>query len=265
VSRRRWNLPHACFAAAVCLATGALAGAPKVGAVPKALRLAPFYEKHLSAGGLPVVSSAKVPDAALVEAARLIDRMLEKRPDVRRALIRAKVRVAVMAPDEVTTDIPEHATLKPKAYWDKRARGLGATKARPATSCATENLLGLEGDRYKGESILIHEFAHTIHLMGLNQVDRMFEKELEVLFARAKKRKLWKKTYAMTDMGEYWAEAVQSYFDANLESAKPNGIHNHVNTREELAEYDPALFRLVDRVFRKTEWRFEGAHRKSAK
>jgi len=46
--------------------------------------------------------------------------------------------------------------------------------------------------------------------------------------------------------------------------AKPNGIHNHVNTREELAEYDPALFRLVDRVFRKTEWRFEGAHRKSA-
>jgi len=47
--------------------------------VVKAFKLAPFYKKYVSAGGLPVLSSAKVSDAALREAAYLIDRMLHRR------------------------------------------------------------------------------------------------------------------------------------------------------------------------------------------
>ena len=64
---------------------------------------------------------------ALLEAAYLIDKMLSKRPDILEALVRNKVRFAVMAATELTTDIPEHSDLKPNKYWDKRARGLGAT------------------------------------------------------------------------------------------------------------------------------------------
>ena len=44
--------------------------------------------------------------------------------------------------------------------------------------------------------------------------------------------------YAATDEHEYWAEGVQSWFDTNREN---DAIHNHVDTREELLEYDPAL------------------------
>ena len=57
---------------------------------------------------------------------------------------------------------------------------------------------------------------------------------------------LWAKKYAATNRHEYWAEAVQSWFGTNRE---PDHDHNHVNTREELIEYDPAIAELCAEVF----------------
>jgi hypothetical protein len=82
-----------------------------------------------------------------------------------------KTRFTVMAHDEWTTDVPEHSDLRPPEYWDRRARGLGATRSRPSVSCGEENLLAMKGDPYSTENILIHEFAHAIHEMGLSTVD----------------------------------------------------------------------------------------------
>ena len=87
-----------------------------------------FYKKCLVVDELPIVSSDQVYDAALFEAADIVRRMLAGRDDLLRALARNKVRVAIMAPNEFTTDIPEHADLRPAKYWNRRARGLGATK-----------------------------------------------------------------------------------------------------------------------------------------
>lgn len=230
---------------------------PKVGPVPEKLRaewkLSPFYRKHLDLKGFPVLSSDRVSDAALGEAGYLIEQMLRDREDVRRALIRNKVRFVVMSPKEMTTDVPEHSDLRPKDYWDRRARGLGATRARPAVSCGEENLLNLRGDRYPRENILIHEFAHAFHEMGLNYVDRGFDRKLKACYDRAIKKGLWKDTYAATNHKEYWAEAVQSYFECNN---PPDRQHNDVTTRERLAKYDPDLFALIDEAFRKTPWRY---------
>jgi alpha-glucosidase len=230
---------------------------PKVGPVPEALRaewkLSPFYKKHVDLAGFPLLSSEKVSDAALHEAAYLISQMLAGRDDVRQALIKAKVRFAVMAPTEMTTDVPEHSDLTPKDYWDRRARGLGATRRRPAVSCGEENLLNLKGDRYPRENILIHEFAHAIHEMGLRRVDERFDARLRKCFDDAMKKELWKGTYAATNYKEYWAEAVQSYFDCNN---PPDRQHNEANTREKLAKYDPVLFKRIDETFGRTPWRY---------
>jgi hypothetical protein len=214
------------------------------------LRLDPFYEKHLDAGGLPVLSSGKVSDAALLEAGFLIDQMLSKRDDLRAAMRKRNVRVVVMAPTEMTTDVPEQRDMKPKEYWDQRARGLGGR----ITSCGEENLLNLRGDRYRNENILIHEFAHAIHNFGLREVDRKFDERLRETYRRAMAEGRWKDTYAATNHGEYWAEGVQSYFDCN---APPGGVHNDVRTREKLLEHDPALFALIDEVFQQNEWRYQ--------
>jgi hypothetical protein len=239
---------------------------PQVGPVPDGLRtewkLSPFYKKHIDLQGFPLLSSEKVSDAALQEAAYLIDQMLAGRDDVRRALIKAKVRFAVMAPSEVTTEIPEHSDLTPKEYWDRRARGLGATRARPAVSCGEENLLNLKGDRYPKESILIHEFAHAIHEMGLRRVDERFDARLRKCFDDAIKKGLWKGTYAATNYREYWAEAVQSYFECNN---PPDRQHNEANTREKLAKYDPNLFALIDETFKSTSWRYVRYDRRKSK
>jgi hypothetical protein len=222
-------------------------------AVRQALSLSPFYKKYLDANGLAILGSEKVSDAALQEAAGIVDAMLGTRDDIRRALIRNRVRVAVMAPTELTTDIPEHGDLTPKDYWDKRARGLGATLARPASSCAEENLLNLPGDRYARESIAIHEFAHTIHVLGLNSIDASFDRRLRTAFQHARDKGLWLNTYAGSNYAEYWAEAVQSYFDSNDAN---NSQHNDIDTREKLATYDAEIFSLVGEVFAKTSWRW---------
>ena len=222
-------------------------------AVRESLGLDPFYRKYVSARGFPVIASEKVSDYALLEAAYLINHMLLDRPDVRNALIESKVRFVAMASTEWTTDVPEHSDLEPGKFWDKRARGLGPTSIRPAVSCGEENLLRYPGDPYHEESILVHEFAHAIHEMGLASIDKGFNEKLKALYDQAMEKGLWKDKYAANNPSEYWAEGVQSFFDTNR---LPDHDHNHVDTREELFEYDPELAELIAREFRNTRWRY---------
>ena len=212
-----------------------------------------FYDQWLDVGGLPIVASHRVQPHALLEARFLILQMLGHRPDVLAAMAANGVRYTVMAHDEWTTDVPEHADLSPARYWDRRARGLGATRHRPSVSCGEENLLGFPGDPYATENILIHEFAHALHEMGLSTTDPTFDKRLLASYEAALDTGRWKGTYAATNRMEYWAEGVQSYFDTNRED---DGQHGPVDTREELAEHDPPLFALCVEVFGSDAWRY---------
>lgn len=221
-------------------------------AVKARFGLADFYKKQVLVGNFPILGSEKVSDFALLEAAYIISKMLEGRGDILDALAARKFRCTVMAWNELTTDVPEHSDLRPPAYWNRRARGLGATPQRPCISCAEENLLQYPGDPYSTENILVHEFGHTIH-EALKGLEPQFDAELRKTYERAKERGLWTGTYAGRNPDEYWAEGVQSYFGTNRENDRE---HNHVNTREELAEYDPDLHGLLDRVFRGNPWRY---------
>jgi hypothetical protein len=219
---------------------------------PSELGLDPFYQKCLMARGIPIVSSAKVDDRAIKEAKRIVEAMLGKRPELAKPMVERKLRVAVMAQTEQTLDIPEHSDLQkafPSTDWNKRARGLGATVARPAVSCGAENLLGLTGDRYRGESILIHEFAHTVLNFGLEPLEPAYRRKLEAAF-KASKDTVWKNTYAATNIDEYWAEGVQSWFDCNQKGpAGGNGVHNEIWNRTELKDKDRQLYDLLEKVF----------------
>lgn len=231
--------------------------AQMVTAVPKKVReelkLDPFYKKYIDVQGLPVVGSQEVSDAALQEAAWIVTRMIGHRPEILAAMAANKTRLAVMAYNEFTTDVPEHRHLKPRVFWDRRARGLGATLSAPAVSCAEENLLEHPNDPYFEECICIHEFAHAIHQMGMKDIDPTFDNRLKKSFAEAIEAGKWKNTYAASNPMEYWAEGVQSWFDDNRES---DALHNHVNTRQELLEYDPSLARLCQQVFGDFAWRY---------
>lgn len=241
--------------AGVLLATAGPA-APIPDELRREFRLPPFYQKQVTIEGFPIVASAKVNDAALLESEIIVRGMLSERPDLLRAMAKARIRLAVMAASERTCDIPEHSDLTPKDYWNRRARGLGATTVRPAVSCAEENVLCLKGDPYSTENILVHEFAHAIHQIGLAETDPTFDRRLNEAYAAALAAGKWKGIYAAENRAEYWAEAVQSWFGTNREN---DALHNHVNTREELVAYDPGVAGLCAEVFGKIPWQYRRA------
>lgn len=216
-----------------------------------------FYTQSLKAHGFPIVASAKVNPYALKEVAFLVDQMLANRPDVREAMIQSGARLCIMAHNEFSTDLPEFKRMEhepakdfpdmpPKVYWDTRARGLGGSETDPFCTCAEENVLAFPGDPYEKECILIHEFAHCIHLRGMVNVDPTFDTRLKAAYDAAMKAGLWKGKYAGVNHHEYWAEGVQSWFDDNREN---DHDHNHVHLRSQLIEYDPGLAALCREVF----------------
>lgn len=164
----------------------------------------------------------------------------------------------VIGQKEEVCDLPEYAHIcnSPEniAFWNKRARGFGgAPEDDLSSSCGEENLICLPGDRYEGENILVHEFAHLIHTVGIVGVEPGFNEKLEQLLARAKEKGLWENTYAVSNKEEYFAEAVQSFFNCNRHSEKPNGVHNSISTREKLKSYDPEMYDLLLQYFDETD------------
>lgn len=232
-----------------------------INAPPQALKdrlnLSPFYKKHIDANGFPILGSEKVPDKAFLEARRVVNAMLSKTPKAIDQMVKNKVRLVIMAEKEVTLDVPEHNFLKDdkNTDWNARARGLGATKRVPVVSCAEENVLAYPTDRYNGESILIHEFAHAIMDTGLVDLDPTFRPTLQKLYDDAKAKGLWENTYAMTNIHEYWAEAVQCWFDTNRTASPPNGVHNHVGDRKTFQAYDPEMAKFVAKYMPK-DWTY---------
>jgi hypothetical protein len=220
---------------------------------PEQYSFDPFYKKYCDADGIPIISSGDVSDLAFSQAFAVIHHMLEPIPEVRQELIANGAYFGIIGMYERLTEMPEYANLDSQDL-DKWARGLGGGKSNPFTTDAEENLLCLTWDRYYGENIAVHEFAHTISLAGLGaNFEPMLEGFTE-LYKSALQKGLWVDTYAGSDIQEYWAEGVQDYFNTNLEAEPADGVHNWVNTRTELAEYDPAFYEFISKFFHGYEW-----------
>lgn len=237
---------------------------PVITAPPTELGLDPFYAKYLDVKGIHLISSPVCSDEAMYAAYKTLTAMTDLLPvEVVKSMADNGAKVVVMAKTEVTTDVPEHAFLKndPETDWNQRARGLGGDLEEPTTSCAEENVLCLEGDRYWEEDILVHEFAHAIHSLGISPVYPELNAELQTALDAALAAGKWVDTYAGSNIYEYWAEGVQSWFNVNKERDPIDGVHNAVNTREELKTYDPVLYEIIARYFPATE-QSVSAHKK---
>ncbi len=223
---------------------------------PKELKLDPFYKKYVNVNGIHIISSHRVPDEAIFAACKTIDFMTKDLPPkILAQMVKHNTRVGIMARYEGTTDIPEHAHLEKDTTlnWDVRARGLGGTLRTPLTTCAEENLLCYQIDKYHAEDILIHEFAHTIHGVGIIPLDSTFNGLLQEKLDEAMASGKYGDTYAATNIWEYWAEGVQNWFNVNAEVAEPDGKHNWVNTRDDMKKYDPELYKIVGSYFSEFE------------
>lgn len=214
-----------------------------------------FYQKYLNGDGIPVLSSSAVDNRAVAAACQIVVHMLRARKDVRDAMVRQHQTVAVIGLDEVTTDIPEYRNLYqifPGQDWD-RLRGVGATIMIPVSSVGEENMLCLADDPFAGERLLVQTFATAVKL-GVEDVDSTFRSRIRAAFDAATSAGLWRNTYAGANDIEYYAEGVQSWFDANLEVAQPDGTNGPINTRGELQAYDPALAALIAETMPADKW-----------
>jgi len=243
--------------------------AAMIAPVPASMGVDPFYKKYADAFGIPVMSSDKVPDAALLIARDIVIYMTSKRPEFREAMIAKHWRVGVMAITEMTTDIPEHrdrkkpppgdprltegekkgyetntgiALMTDREYWDRRARGLGGNP----TTCAEENLLGYPGTRYYGEHIFVHEFSHAIMGGGIRTADPALFDKIQASYRAAMAAGKYKGHYAATNANEYWAEGTQWWFWSNYEWFDGT---TRMQTPDDLKAYDPTLYDLLAQVY----------------
>ena len=257
------GLPLLLLAALAALSTSSV---QPVGTPPASLGVDPFYAKYVDAAGIPVLSSAKVPDPALLAARAIVEGMLAHRPDLARALVAERFRVAIMARDEGTLDLPEQrdwkkpdradprltycerkhyderiGRLTDRAYWNARARGM----AGRLTSGATEDLLGQRASRYYGETIFLHEFSHDV-LDAIQLADPALYAEVERAYAAALKAGRWKREYASTSVGEYWAEGSQFWFNSNRIAIFDG---RQVLSDADLKAYDPPLYAALGKAY----------------
>jgi alpha-glucosidase len=226
---------------------------------PPSLTFDGFYSKCAYLRDIPIISSSKVDDRAFRVLINALNHMLAKVPlSTTDYLVKQGSHYSMIAAVEGQTDLPEYADLRndPKTDWNKRARGLGGL----VTSAAEENILEFPNDPYKGESIYIHEFSHTLANYAFNRSDPTFMPSLRKAYRDAIASGLWKNTYSASNYDEYWAEGVQMYFDCARSASPPNGVHNEVCNRVGLAKYDSELFRLVDKEFGHNPWRYEGTY-----
>ena len=239
-----------------------------ISAPPESLQLDPFYKKYTDAYGIPIVSSEKVDDAAVLMARDIVNYMLLKRPDVREVMVSRQSRVLVMAKSEFEMDLPERrdwkkpakddqrltageranydkpggiGSLTDREYWNNRARGMGGN----ITSCAEENLLGIPNTKYYGEHILVHEFSHNF-MSALRVADPAVAQEIQDAYKEAMAKRLYRGQYAANTVAEYWAEGTQWWFWSNIEFYDGT---TRVQTPDELKAYDPRLYAIFEKVY----------------
>ncbi|MBN1507848.1 MAG: hypothetical protein JW955_13440 [Sedimentisphaerales bacterium] len=252
---------------------------PNVEQPPARFHIDPYYTKFTWAREFTVLGRG-ASDGALLKANDTIRKMFAYRHDILKALIADGVRLIVLGPEDRLADLPElkGATTKD---MDLLARFLDYSPQTKLIVIAQENVLANSSNPYATESQIVRAFAKAMyHVTGMRPVDpnwekrgrdvqqyelrvqRMdirFDERLKTLYDGAMNKGLWQGTAAIQDRVEYWAQGVLAYFDAVGTGMTPTDAEHPIATREDLRQYDPDLFALVDETMAykgKVDWRY---------
>jgi len=211
---------------------------------------------------IEVLAGEDVDPTAIDEVADRTYHMLVNRPEYAEAIAAFPIGIRVIGSSQRIMDLPEFEDIyfhHPGIDWRSLGRSFPGTEIIPFAAGAEENLLCSTEDRYEGEDNFMRDFAITIRRFAMEVVDESTSAAIDQAYAVAIAEGKWKNTLAEINSEQYWAEGVQSFFDANLEDnaedREPISSHNHVNTRDELRTYDRALYQIAISVFGDIEWR----------
>lgn len=211
--------------------------------------------------GIEILAGEDVDPEAVSELADRMYNMLLLQPEYAAAIAEYPIGIRIMATGQSISKLPEFDQIyfhHPGIDWRRLGRSFSGTEIIPYAAFSEENLLCDEKDVYQGEDIFLREFAITMRRYGMGAVDKTTSQAIEQAYGVAIAEGKWKNTLAEINAEQYWAEGVQSFFNANLENndeeREPISSHNSVNTREELREYDRSLWAIAMSIFGDTEW-----------
>ena len=220
------------------------------------------YVQGCTVLGIEVLAGEEVDPSAIDGLADRAYNMLVLLPEYAAAIANHPIAIRVIGTAQTINKLPEFERIyfhHPGTDWRRLGRSFAGTGTIPYAAFSEENLLCSEDDRYAGEDIFLREFAITIRRYAMETIDAATSRAIEQAYGVAIAEGKWQNTLAEINSEQYWAEGVQSFFDANLEDnvedRDPISSHNHVNTRDELRTYDRSLWAIAMSVFGDTEWR----------
>ena len=255
---------------------------PSVTEPPARFAIDPFFTKFTYARELPIIASGAVSDAALLRANETVRRLFAYRHDVLKAMINDGARLVILGRDEPMRALPQlRETAVKQRGWDN-ARYADYDASTKMMVVPEESLLREAVDRLAGADPVVRVLARAMYArvadrpvdpdwearsprvtqqyeLRVQRLDMRFRDRLQALFEQAvSEKKLWQGTPAANDAVTYWASGVEAYFDATGTGQPQVGAERPITTREQLRQYDPELFKLVDETFAfagRIDWR----------
>ena len=251
---------------------------PNITAPPARFRIDPWYTKFTWAREFTVVGRG-ASDSAMLRANDVVRKMFAYRHDILKALMADSVKLVVLGRTEDIADLPEYKRLADKTGIDALARYLDSTPALKLIVVPEENVLSDPRDPEVGDNAVIRGFTRALYRatarrpvdtipvprgqaqqyeLRVTRMDIRFDQKLDSLYRAAMAAGKWKGTAAVHDREDYLTRGVLAYFDASGQHSPPNDTGYPVATREDLEEYDPGLFRLVEELMAykgKVDWR----------
>jgi hypothetical protein len=215
----------------------------------------PFYAKAIDAEGVLIVSSAAVPDAALIAARRNVLHLLSARPDVHAAMLAKAPRISLMALSETASDLPEF-DAGADGQW-----GLGQMPGDPTSLVSVRGVCYPGNTEYRA-NFLLHEFVHVMQNLGWPTTDPGIEDEIFAAYRAAVARGEFaapldepSEVTPQEAYGddEYLTHSINAWFDLDESLPGPwvdvqiGDSGPRSGSRDELRERDAELYALIGR------------------
>lgn len=207
----------------------------------------PFYQKERVLDcGVKVLGSAKVSDEAMDKAKEMLEVLLAN-DTIANRMGSAGCMMGLYGEGEIAYDIPEHRFDYDEAYL--YVEGFGGTQL---ASIRDANVLRLKTGSYttgyRDESILTHEFGHTVYNYGLSEAQKA---EFINIYNTSIAAGRWPNSYAGSNKDEYFATLSAIWFNVMDDTYDGNwdGVRGPINTRAELKAYDKAAYDFMSKVY----------------
>jgi hypothetical protein len=235
-----------------------------------------FYARHCAAFGIDILGSRRVPDAAMLEAGRIVEGVFADKEELRDAVHDRYFRVVLVASSagEELREVPELSGIR---SFENAAAGIGPDPEFPAATMRDSAIMCRPPEQDPlatppGDT-LVHELSHALLEMGLPHTDASFRDRLEEAYDAARAAGTWElelpphvaflfgeqptDAYMMSNPAEYWATGAAAWFGFRplplayglTQDDPPRLQLEAIFGRDSLEQQDAALAALLTEVF----------------